>query len=48
MNRSLRRLRRRIPFFPFIPIIPVALLLAQAALIARLYRRVCKLESRLI
>ena len=45
--RLLARARRRIPFFPFIPLVPIALLVGQALTIARIYRRVCMLESRL-
>jgi hypothetical protein len=41
-------MRRRIPGFPFIPLVPLALLIGQAVAIARIYRRVCMLESRML
>jgi hypothetical protein len=41
-------MRRRIPLFPLIPLAPLALLIGEAIAIARVYRRVCKLESRML
>ncbi|HZU82859.1 MAG TPA: hypothetical protein VE987_08090 [Polyangiaceae bacterium] len=38
---------RRLPMFPFFPIVPMALVVLQGLAMARVYRRIARLEARL-
>lgn len=47
-SRAVRVARRRIPFFPIFPLVPLALLTANVTALVMLFRRVQRIEARVV